>query len=145
MVFTHSTISFVILSMTAVMFAMRCFGALNTLIGVGMIVGLRSSEVLHSAQLVAAREELFPSCAPRRFRGGTGDYACQSISCSRPWADAVAHPFRAPRPAAEPCSYGLGGMGVAVLITAVFGTMGSTVAGMLGLGFCAAAIFITRP
>ena len=34
-------------------------------------------------------------------------------------------------------------MGVAVLITAVFGTMGSTVAGMLGLGFCAAAIFIT--
>ena len=39
--------------------------------------------------------------------------------------------------------YGLGGMGVAVLITAVFGTMGSTVAGMLGLGFCAAAIFIT--
>ena len=34
-------------------------------------------------------------------------------------------------------------MGVAVLITAVFGTMGSTAAGMLGLGFCAAAIFIT--
>jgi len=41
--------------------------------------------------------------------------------------------------------YGLGGMGVAVLITAVFGTMGSTAAGMVGLGFCAAAIFITRP
>jgi hypothetical protein len=39
--------------------------------------------------------------------------------------------------------YGLAGMGVAVLITAVFGTMGSTAAGMLGLGFCAAAIFIT--
>jgi len=34
-------------------------------------------------------------------------------------------------------------MGVAVLITAVFGTMTSTAAGMLGLGFCAAAIFIT--
>src|SRR3981081_3909779 len=34
-------------------------------------------------------------------------------------------------------------MGVAILITAVFGTMGSTAAGMLGLGFCAASIFIT--
>src|SRR5438874_13595198 len=57
-IFKHSTISFVILSMTAGMFAMRCFGALlsvyvrdvllstsaafgvlNTLIGVGMIAG----------------------------------------------------------------------------------------------------------
>jgi Na+/melibiose symporter-like transporter len=57
-IFKHSTISFVILSMTAGMFAMRCFGALlsiyvrdvlhstsatfgvlNTLIGIGMIIG----------------------------------------------------------------------------------------------------------
>src|ERR1051325_11649569 len=57
-IFTHATISFVILSMTAGMFALRCFGALlsvyvrdvlhstsaafgvlNTLIGVGMIIG----------------------------------------------------------------------------------------------------------
>src|SRR2546422_4271873 len=57
-IFSHSVISFVILSMTAGMFAMRCFGALlsiyvrdvlhstsavfgvmNTLIGIGMIVG----------------------------------------------------------------------------------------------------------
>ena len=36
-------------------------------------------------------------------------------------------------------------MGVAILITVLFGTMASTAAGMLGLGFCAAAIFITRP
>jgi MFS transporter, DHA3 family, macrolide efflux protein len=34
-------------------------------------------------------------------------------------------------------------MGLAVLITAIFGTMSSTAVGMLGLGFCAAAIFIT--
>jgi MFS family permease len=34
-------------------------------------------------------------------------------------------------------------MGIAVLITAAFGTMGSTAAGMLGLGLCASAIFIT--
>ena len=39
--------------------------------------------------------------------------------------------------------YGLGGMGIAVLITAAFGTMGSTAAGMFALGLCASAIFIT--
>ncbi len=39
--------------------------------------------------------------------------------------------------------YGLGGMGVAVLTTAAFGTMGATAAGMFGLGLCASAIFIT--
>jgi MFS family permease len=39
--------------------------------------------------------------------------------------------------------YGLGGMGIAVLTTVAFGTMGSTAAGMLGLGLSASAIFIT--
>jgi len=39
--------------------------------------------------------------------------------------------------------YGLGGMGIAVLTTAAFGTMGSTAAGMIGMGLCASAIFIT--
>src|SRR5260370_36715948 len=34
-------------------------------------------------------------------------------------------------------------MGIAVLTTAAFGTMGSTAAGMFGLGLCASAIFIT--
>src|SRR6266705_2492961 len=114
-IFKHSTISFVILSMTAGMFAMRCFGALlsiyvrdvlhstsaafgalNTLIGIGMIIG---------TQLLTRFARHIPQ---------------QNLVV-----------------------YGLGGMGVAVLITAVFGTMGSTVAGMLGLGVCAAAIFIT--
>jgi MFS family permease len=114
-IFTHSTISFVILCMTSGMFAMRCFGALlsiyvrdilhstsaafgllNTLIGIGMIVGTqlltRFARHIRQQKLVV---------------------------------------------------YGVGGMGVAVLMTAVFGAMGSTAAGMLGLGFCAAAIFIT--
>ena len=105
-IFTHSTISFVILSMTAGMFAMRCFGALlsvyvrdvllsnsaafgvlNTLIGVGMIIG---------TQLLTRFARHVPQ---------------QNLVV-----------------------YGVGGMGVAVLITAVFGTMGSTAAGMLGLG-----------
>src|SRR5205814_3141973 len=94
-IFTHSTISFVILAMTAGMFAMRCFGALlsvyvrdvlfstsaafgvlNTLIGVGMIIG---------TQLLTRFARKIPK---------------QNLVV-----------------------YGLGGMGVAVLITAVFGTM----------------------
>src|SRR6266481_5676634 len=72
------------------------FGVLNTLIGVGMIVG---------TQLLTRFAQHVPQ---------------QNLVV-----------------------YGLGGMGVAVLITAAFGTMASTAAGMLGLGFCAAAIFIT--
>src|SRR6516225_8112273 len=114
-IFTHSTISLVILSMTAGMFALRCFGALlsvyvrdvlmstsaafgvlNTLIGVGMIIG---------TQLLTRFARHIPQ---------------QNLVV-----------------------YGMGGMGVAVLITAAFGRLGSTAAGMLGLGFCAAAIFIT--
>src|SRR5579872_1397995 len=114
-IFTHATISFVILSMTAGMFALRCFGALlsvyvrdvlhstsaefgflNTLIGVGMILGTQS--LTRFARRIPKQNLVV---------------------------------------------YGLGGMGVAVWITAAFGTMASTAAGMLGLGFCAAAIFIT--
>lgn len=111
----HPTISFVILSMTAGMFAMRCFGALlsiyvrdvlhstsavfgvlNTLIGVGMIVG---------TQLLTRFARHIPQ---------------QNLVV-----------------------YGLGGMGIAVLITAIFGSMASTAAGMLGLGLFASAIFVT--
>jgi MFS family permease len=114
-IFTHSTISFVIIAMTSGMFAMRCFGVLlsvyvrdvlastsaafgvlNTLIGVGMIVG---------TQLLTRFARHIPK---------------QNLVV-----------------------YGLGGMGVAVFVTAVFNKMTSTAAGMLGLGFCAAAIFVT--
>jgi DHA3 family macrolide efflux protein-like MFS transporter len=114
-IFSHSTISFVILAMTAGMFAMRCFGALlsiyvrdvlhstsaafgvlNTLIGIGMIIG---------TQLLTRFARHIPQ---------------QNLVV-----------------------YGLGGMGIAVLTTAAFGTMGSTAAGMLGLGLCSSAIFIT--
>jgi MFS transporter, DHA3 family, macrolide efflux protein len=114
-IFTHPTISFVTLAMTAGMFAMRCFGALlsvyvrdvlrsnsaafgvlNTLIGIGMIIG---TQILTRFARHVSEQRLVV--------------------------------------------YGLGGMGVAIFITAIFGTMASTAAGMLGLGFCAAAIFIT--
>ncbi len=114
-IFRHSTISFIILSMTAGMFAMRCFGALlsiyvrdvlhstsavfgalNTLMGVGMIVG---TQLLTRFARRVPKENLV--------------------------------------------LYGLAGMGLAVFTTAAFGTMASTAAGMLGLGLCASSIFIT--
>jgi predicted MFS family arabinose efflux permease len=113
-IFSHTVISFVILSMTAGMFAVRCFGALlsvyvrdvllsnaalfgtlNSLIGVGMIVG---TQFIHR---VAKR-------VPKQFL----------------------------------VIYGLGGMGVAVLVTAIFGKVASTAIGMLGLGFGAAFIMV---
>ncbi|MBS1829098.1 MAG: MFS transporter [Acidobacteria bacterium] len=114
-IFRHSTISFVILSMTAGIFAMRCFGALlsiyvrdvlhstsgafgvlNTLIGIGMIIG---TQLLTRFARHIRQQDLVV--------------------------------------------YGLWGMGVAVLLVASFGTMGGTAAGMFGLGLCASAIFLT--
>ncbi len=113
-IFTHAAISFVILAMTAGMFAVRCFGALlsvyvrdilrsnaalfgtlNSLIGIGMIAG---TQFIHRAA----------SRVPQQFL----------------------------------VIYGLGGMGVAVLVTAVFGRIASTAIGMLGMGFCAAFIMV---
>jgi MFS family permease len=113
-IFTHTVISFVILAMTAGMFAVRCFGALlsvyvrdvlrsnaalfgtlNSLIGVGMITG---TQFLHR---MANR-------VPQQFL----------------------------------VIYGLGGMGIAVLVTAVFGKIATTAIGMLGLGFGAAFIMV---
>jgi MFS family permease len=114
-IFTHPTISFVILAMTSGMFAMRCFGALlsiyvrdtlgstsaafgilNTLVGIGMIIG---------TQFLTR----FARHVPK-----------QNLVV-----------------------YGLGGMGIAVAIIVAFGTMASTAAGMFALGLCASAIFIT--
>jgi MFS family permease len=114
-IFTHAAISFVMLSMTAGMFAVRCFGALlsvyvrdillsnaklfgvlNSLIGIGMIIG---SQCIHRFARKTSHQHLV--------------------------------------------IYGLAGMGVAVLITAAFGMVISTAVGMLGLGFFAAFIMIT--
>ena len=113
-IFSHAAISFVVLSMSAGMFAVRCFGALlsvyvrdvlasnaalfgtlNSLIGIGMIAGTQS---LH------------------RF------------------AKRIAQQFLV--------VYGLGGMGLAVLLTALFGRIGTTAVGMLALGFFAAFIMV---
>ena len=113
-IFTHSSISFVILAMTAGMFAIRCFGVLlsvyvrdvlasnaalfgtlNSLIGVGMIAGTQS---LHR----------FARKIPQQFL----------------------------------VVYGLGGMGAGVFITALFGRVSAAAVGMLALGFFAAFIMV---
>jgi DHA3 family macrolide efflux protein-like MFS transporter len=113
-IFTHAAISFVILSMTAGMFAVRCFGALlslyvrdilmsnatlfgtlSSLIGIGMITGTQS---LHR----------FASKIPQQFL----------------------------------VIYGLAGMSAGVLITALFGKVTTTAIGILALGFFAAFIIV---
>ena len=114
-IFTHAAISFVMIAMAAGMFAVRCFGALlsvyvrdillsnaklfgllNSLIGIGMIIGSQ---------------------------------------CIRRFAQNTSHQLIV--------IYGLAGMGMSVLITAIFGVVASTAAGMLGLGFCVAFIMVT--
>jgi MFS transporter, DHA3 family, macrolide efflux protein len=114
-IFTHSTISFVIISMATGMLAVRAFGTLlsvyvrdvlassptaygilNTLIGVGMIAGTQAITRLGR------------------------DIPKQTIVL-----------------------YGLTLMGVAVLVTALFGLIPTTALGMLLLGFGAAFIMVT--
>lgn len=114
-IFTHSAISFVLVSMASGMFAVRCFGTLlsiyvrdilhstadvfgylNSLIGIGMIAG----------------SQILPRLATR---------------ISKPHL----------------VLYGLNGMGLAVLLTAVFQRISTTALAMLGLGFAAAFIMIS--
>ena len=113
-IFTHSAISFVMISMTVGMFAIRCFGALlavwvrdvlaagssqfgvlNSLIGIGMICG---------TQLV--------------------------------------HRFARKHSADRLVVFGLLAAGAFIMLPAAAGTMAATVVGMLGLGFGVVFIFI---
>jgi MFS family permease len=113
-IFTHRALSMVILSMTAGMFAIRCFGSLlsiyvrdvlhggttmfgvqNSLIGFGMIGG---------AQLV-----------PKLMKKSTHEHLV---------------------------AYGLGGMGVAVLLSAVWPRLAPATAAMLLVGFFAAFVMV---
>jgi DHA3 family macrolide efflux protein-like MFS transporter len=114
-IFTHAAISFVMISMASGMFAVRCFGALlsvyvrdilastastfgylNSMIGVGMIIG---TQVLQRVSRSVSKQHLV--------------------------------------------TFGLAGMGLGVLITAVFWRILTTAAGMLALGFSAAFIMVT--
>jgi MFS family permease len=114
-IFTHSAISFVMISMTAGMFAVRCFGAL---------LSVYVRDVLHStAALFGTLNSLI----------GIGMIV--GAQCLYRFARKV--------PGQRLVLYGLGGMGVAVFITALFGVVASTAVGMLGMGFFAAFIMIT--
>jgi MFS family permease len=113
-IFSHAALSFVIVSMTAGMFAVRCFGSLlsiyvrdilrgdaalfgtlNALIGVGMIGG---------AQLL-----------PLLTRKTSAQHLV---------------------------SYGLAGMGAAVFVTAMFAAVVPAIAAMLAVGFFAAFVMV---
>ncbi len=113
-ILTHSAVSFVILAMTAGMFAIRCFsaliavyvrdvlmagsvlfGALSSLVGIGMIAGTQSINK-------------FGKSKPRNYL-------------------VIA---------------GLFGIAVAILEVAIAGSVAGTVVGMFALGFCVAFILI---
>jgi MFS family permease len=100
--------------MTAGMFAVRCFGAL-------LSVYVRDV-LLSKVALFGVLNSLI----------GVGMITgTQSL-----------HRFAARIPQQFLVIYGLGGMGVAVFVTAVFGRIGTTAIGMLGLGFGAAFIMV---
>jgi DHA3 family macrolide efflux protein-like MFS transporter len=113
-IFTHRAISFVIISMAAGLFAIRCFGALiavyvrdvllagsmlfgalSSLVGVGMIIG---TQLVNKLARTRSKDQIV--------------------------------------------LIGLFGCGLAIVETALFGRVTSTVIGMLGLGFSAAFIMI---
>jgi len=114
-IFTHAEISFVMLSMATGMFAIRCFG------------GLLSVYVRDVLASKATTFGLLNSCVGIGMIGGT--MVLRRISKRITPRFVVA--------------YGLAGMGGTILVTATFGTVGSTALGMLGLGFCAAMVMVT--
>ena len=114
-IFSHGAISFVMIAMSAGMFAVRCFGAL---------LSIYVRDVLTST---AALFGILNSLIGFGMIAGT-----QSL-----------HRFARKIPQQNLVIYGLSGMGAAVFVTAVFGKLISTVIGMLALGFFAAFIMVT--
>src|SRR5450755_4621219 len=113
-IFTHSVISFVLIAMACGMFAVRCFGTL-------LSVYVRDI-LLSNAALFGTLNSLIGVGMI------TGTQFLHRVASRVPQQFLVI--------------YGLGGMGVAVLITALFGKVATTAIGMLGLGFCAAFIMV---
>ena len=114
-IFTHSVISFVMIAMSTGMFAVRCFGTL---------LSVYVRDVLQSnAALFGTLNSLIG------FGMIAGTQSVRRIAMRISPQHMVL--------------YGLAGMGAAVFVTALFGLVWSTAAGMLGLGFFAAFIFVT--
>jgi MFS transporter, DHA3 family, macrolide efflux protein len=114
-IFTHSVISFVLIAMACGMFAVRCFG---TLLSVYVRDVLRSNAALFGT---------LNSLIGFGMIAGT-----QSV-----------RRFAARSTPQHMVIYGLAGMGASVFVTALFGMVWSTAAGMLAIGFFAAFVFVT--
>lgn len=114
-IFTHSVISFVMIAMSTGMFAVRCFGTLLS---------------VYVRDVLASNAALFGTL---NSLIGVGMIAgTQSV---RRFAVRISPQHMV--------IYGLAGMGAAVFVTALFGRVWTTAAGMLALGFFAAFVFVT--
>ena len=113
-IFTHATISFVVIAMTAGMFAIRCFGAL-------LAVYVR--DVLHGGT------KLFGNLGS--LIGFGMIFGTQLVRLgSKRW------------PGSQIVTAGLTGTGVAIGLLASFGSIPVAVIMMIGLGFFAAFVFV---
>jgi DHA3 family macrolide efflux protein-like MFS transporter len=113
-IFTHPTYSFVILSMTAGMFAMAAFGAL---------LSVYVRDILHGGK------NLFGALGSLIGVGSiTGAVLVQKLAKGRPPAQMV--------------SFGLGGVGLFILILAALRTPVATLAGAFGIGVSVAFIMV---
>lgn len=114
-IFSHAAISFVMISMASGMFAMRCFGALLSIWVRDILASdSRGFGLLNSLIGIGM---IFGTQMLRGFAKRVSERHL--------------------------VIYGVGGMGIGVLATAVFRHMAGTVFGMFALGFCAALIFVT--
>jgi MFS transporter, DHA3 family, macrolide efflux protein len=113
-IFTHAAISFVIISMTAGMFAIRCFGALIA---------------VYVRDILASGSFLFGSLSSLVGAGMiTGTQLINRFARRRSKNHLVVA--------------GLLGIGLSILEVAAFGSVITTVIGMFAVGFCVAFIMI---
>jgi predicted MFS family arabinose efflux permease len=113
-IFTHPTFSFVILSMTAGMFAMSCFGAL---------VSVFVRDILHGGTY------LFGAVGSLIGAGSiVGAVLVQRVAKGKAPAQMV--------------SFGLGGVGLFIMILAALRTPVATLAGAFGIGVSVAFIMV---
>ncbi len=113
-IFTHSTISFVMISMTVGMFAIRCFGALLA---------------VYVRDVLAAGSSMFGILS-------------SLIGVGMIMGTQFVHRFAAKRSKNHLVVFGLLTSGLFIMLPAASPTVTATVIGMLGLGFGVAFIFI---
>lgn len=113
-ILTHGAVSFVIISMTAGMFALRCFGALIA---------------VYVRDVLAANSMLFGALS-------------SLVGVGMITGTQLIHRFGRNRSKKHMVVVGLLGIGLAILEVAAFSSVVTTVIGMLGVGFCVAFVLI---